>query len=273
MLCFLCIFFLIIIIIFLLIYVSLLLYLFQSTSLLIYNSPRSPYSSMNSWKYCMKTLTPIDSRCKIQPRCNWWAFVNGIAVLYTVVYRIFVENQPNKWKYIHKTWHPLGLSYMYFFIGNPSLNDIISPPMKHSSVYILWFCICSSCWQYVSDFHYHDCHGLNAGRSVDSLKKQKHSGILVARYPRIYKEIITCNPDTNLKAKPNRNTLRFRLHRYHVPVDATMISFALPISFWRRELRYQDRTDELPRSSVFFFNLLQFCQILSQIRISHRNNN
>ena len=95
-----------------LVYVSLLLYLSQPTSLLIYNSPRTPYGSMNSRKYCMKTLTHIGSWCKIQPGCNWWAFVNGIAVLYTVVYRIFVENQPNKWKYTHKTWHPLGLSYM-----------------------------------------------------------------------------------------------------------------------------------------------------------------
>ena len=134
MLCFLC-FFLIIIIIFChpancgiwntnraylrkitgirrLVYISLLLYLFQSTSLLICNSPRTPYCSMNSRKYCTKTSMHIDSWFKIQPGCNWWAFVNGIAVLYTVVYRIFVENQPNKWKYTHKTWHSLDLSYM-----------------------------------------------------------------------------------------------------------------------------------------------------------------
>ena len=102
-------------------------------------------------------------------------------------------------------------------------------PSIRQSIYV-WFCICSSCWQYVSDFQYHDCHGLNAGRSVNSLKQQRHSGILVARYPRIYKEIFICYPDTNLKAKPNRNTLRFRLHRYHVPVDVTMISIALPRS-------------------------------------------
>ena len=133
-------------------------------------------------------------------------------------------------------------------------------PSIRQSIYV-WFCICSSCWQYVSDFQYHDCHGLNAGRSVNSLKQQRHSGILVARYPRIYKEIFICYPDTNLKAKPNRNTLRFRLHRYHVPVDVTMISIALPISFWRRELRYQDRPDELPRSSVFFVH--PFTAILS----------
>ena len=113
----------------------------------------------------------------------------------------------------------------------------------------------------MSDFQYHDCHGLNAGRSVDSLKQQMHSGILVARYPRIYKEIIICDPDTNLKAKQNRNTLRFRLHRYHVPVDVTMISVALPISFWRQELRYQDRTEKLPRSSVFLVH--QFTAVLS----------
>ena len=69
---------------------------------------------------------------------------------------------------------------------------------------------------------------INTGRSADSLKEQKHSGILVARYSRIYKEIVICDPVTNLKAKPNRNTLRFRLNRYHV----TMISIALPISFW-----------------------------------------
>ena len=78
----------------------------------------------------------------------------------------------------------------------------------------------------MSDFQYHDCHGLNAGRSVDSLKQQMHSGILMVRYPRIYKEIIICDPDTNLKAKRNRNTLRFQLHRYHVPIDVTMISVA-----------------------------------------------
>ena len=109
------------------------------------------------------------------------------------------------------------------------------------------------------DFQY---HGLNAGRSVDSLKQQKHSGILVARYPRIYKEIIICDPDTNLKAKRNRNTLRFLLHRYHFfAVDVTMISVALPISFWRRELPDQDRTEELPRSSVFFVH--QFTAVLS----------
>ena len=95
-----------------LVYVSLLLYLLQSTSLLIYNSPRTPYGSMNPWKYFMKTLTHIESWCKIQPGCNWWAFVNGIVVLYTVVYRVFVEDLPNKWKYTHKTWHPLGLNYM-----------------------------------------------------------------------------------------------------------------------------------------------------------------
>ena len=133
-------------------------------------------------------------------------------------------------------------------------------PSIHQSIYV-WFRICSSCWQYVSDFQYHDCHGLNAVRSVDSLEKQEHSSILVARYPRIYKEIITWDPDTNLKAKPNRNALRFRLHRYHVPVDVTMISIALPISFWRWELRYQDRTEELPRSSVFFVH--QFTAVLS----------
>ena len=102
-------------------------------------------------------------------------------------------------------------------------------PSIHQSIYV-WFCICSSCWQYLSDFQYHDCHGLNAGMYVDSLKQQKHSGILLARYPRIYKEITICDPDTNLKAKPNRNTILFRLHRYHVPVDVTMISIALPIS-------------------------------------------
>ena len=39
-----------------------------------------------------ETLTHIDSWCKIQPGSNWWAFVNCIAVLYTVVYRVFVEN-------------------------------------------------------------------------------------------------------------------------------------------------------------------------------------
>ena len=134
-------------------------------------------------------------------------------------------------------------------------------PSIHQSIY-MWLGICSSCWQYVSDFQYHDCHGLNAWRFVDLLKQQTHSGILVARYPRIYKEIIICDPDTNLKAKPNRNTLvtfRFRLHRYHVPADVTNI--ALPISFWRRELRYQDRTEELPRSSVFFVH--QFTAVLS----------
>ena len=70
----------------------LLLNLFQSTCLLIYNSQRTAYDSMNSWKYCMKTLTHIDSWCKIQPGSNWWAFVNGISVSYTVVYRVFVEN-------------------------------------------------------------------------------------------------------------------------------------------------------------------------------------
>ena len=91
-------------------------------------------------------------------------------------------------------------------------------PSIHQSIYV-WFCICSNRWQYVSDFQYHDCHGPNARRSVDSLKQQKHSGIPVARYPRIYKEIIICVPDNNLKAKPNRNTLRFRLNRYHVPVE------------------------------------------------------
>ena len=59
-------------------------------------------------------------------------------------------------------------------------------------------------------------------------------------------------PHTNLKVKLDRNTFRFRLNRYHVPVDVTMISIALPISLWRRELRYQDRTEELPKSSEFF---------------------
>ena len=133
-------------------------------------------------------------------------------------------------------------------------------PSIHQSIYV-GFCICSSSWQYVSDLQYHDCHGLNAGRSVDSLKQQNHSGILVAQYPRICKEIIIWDADTNLKAKPNRNTLSFRLHRCHVPVDVTMISIALPISFWRRELRYQDRTEELPRSSVLFVH--QFTAVLS----------
>ena len=92
--------------------VSLLLYLFQSTSLLIYNSPRTPYGSMNSWKYSMKTLTHIDSWCKIQPGSNWWAFVNDIAVpgYYTQLYIDVSWNQPNKWKYTHKTLHPLGLN-------------------------------------------------------------------------------------------------------------------------------------------------------------------
>ena len=45
-------------------------------------------------------------------------------------------------------------------------------PSIHQSIYV-WFCICSSCWQYVSDFQYHDCYGLYAGRSVDSLLKQQ----------------------------------------------------------------------------------------------------
>ena len=74
---------------------------------------------------------------------------------------------------------------------------------------------------YMSDFSY----GPVAG--------QNDSGIVVARYPRIYKEIVICDPDTNLKAKPNRNTLRFWLHRYHVPVGVTMISIALPRSHRR----------------------------------------
>ena len=138
-------------------------------------------------------------------------------------------------------------------------------PSIHQSIYV-WFCICSSCWQYVSDFQYHDCHGLNVGRSVNSLKQQKHSGILEARHPRVYKEIIICDPDTNLKAKPNRNTLRFRLHHHHVPVDVTMISIALPISSWRGQLRYQDRTEELPRSSVFFCTSI-YC---SFVKFYHR---
>ena len=68
-----------------LVYVSLLLYLFQSTSLLIYNSPRTLYGSMNSWKYCMKTLTHIDSWCKIHPGCNWWAVVM-VLLYYTQFY-------------------------------------------------------------------------------------------------------------------------------------------------------------------------------------------
>ena len=146
-------------------------------------------------------------------------------------------------------------------------HSMISYPRRqsiHQYIYIyiyVWFCICSSCWQYVSDFQYHDCHGLNAGRSVGSVKQQKHSGVLVARYTRIYTEIIICDPDPNLKAKPNRNTLRFRLNRYHVPVDVTMISIALPISLCRRKLRYQDRTESLPRSSVFFVH--QFTAVLS----------
>ena len=92
-------------------------------------------------------------------------------------------------------------------------------PSIRQSIYV-WFCICSSCWQYVSDFQYHDCHGLNAGRSVNSLKQQRHSGILVARYPRIYKEIFICYPDTNLKAKPNRNT-------------TSLPTTSLPCSCWR----------------------------------------
>ena len=129
-------------------------------------------------------------------------------------------------------------------------------------IYIfIYVCVCDFAYVPVagnmSDVQYHDCHGLTVGR----IKQQKHSGILVARYPRIYKEIIICDPDTNLKAKPNRNTLCFRLHLYHVPVDVTMISNALPISFWRRELRYQDCTEELPRSSVFFVH--QFTAVLS----------
>ena len=75
-------------------------------------------------------------------------------------------------------------------------------PSIHQSIYVSFF-ICSSCWQYVSDFQYHDCHGLNAGRSVDSLKQRKHSGILEARYQKITKKFSLCDPDTNLKAKPN----------------------------------------------------------------------
>ena len=134
-------------------------------------------------------------------------------------------------------------------------------PSIHQSIYVSIYFAYVPVAGNMSDFQYHDCHGLNAGRSVNSLKQQMHSGILVARYPRIYKEIIICDPDTKLKAKRNRNTLRFRLHRYHVPVDVTMISVALPISFWRLELRYQDRTEELPRSSVFFVH--QFTAVLS----------
>ena len=146
-------------------------------------------------------------------------------------------------------------------MGNPSLDDIKSPPTKQPWVYIcvifhmvqlLAMCV----WLSISWLSW-----LNAGRYVGSLKQQKHSGILVARYPRIYKEIIICDPNTNLKAKPNRNTLRFQLRRYHVPVDVTMISIALPISFWRRELRYQDRTEELPRSSAIVVH--QFTAVLS----------
>ena len=129
------------------------------------------------------------------------------------------------------------------------------------SLYMCDFAYVPVAGQYVSDFQYHDCHGLNAGSSVDSLKQQKHSGILVAQYPMIFKVIIIWDPDTNLKAKPNRNTLRFRLHRYHVPVDVTVTFIALPISFWRRKLRYQDRTEELPASSVFFVH--QFTAFLS----------
>ena len=67
-------------------------------------------------------------------------------------------------------------------------------------------------------------------------------------------------PHTNLKVKPDRNTFRFWLNRYHVSVDVTMISIALPISLWRRELHYQDRTEELPRS-VFFVH--QFTAVVS----------
>ena len=287
MLCFLC-FFLIIIIIFChpvncgiwntnraylrkvtgitrLVYVSLLLYLFQSTSLLIYNSPRTPYGSMNSWyKYCMNIVWK-----------RWRILIVGakssqdaidellwmVLLFYTQLYMEFSCKINQISGNIHTKLGTL-LAWITCSISQGIHHSMISYPRLpsiHQSIYV-WFCICSSCWQYLSDFQYHDCHGLNTGRSVDSLEQQKHSGILVARYPRIYKEITICDPDTNLKAKPNRNTIRFRLHRYHVPVDVTMISIALPISSWSRELRYQDRTEELLRSSVFFVH--QFTAVL-----------
>ena len=167
---------------------------------------------MNSLKYCMKTLT--------MSFCEWYcciihSCISSFCGKVTKSVEVYTQNLAPSWPELvpHRE----------------SITQWCLPSI-HQSIYV-WFCICSSCRQYVSDFQYHDCHGLNAGRSVVSLKQQKHSGILVARYPKIY---------------PSEG--------------GDCVTKIAPKSY--QDFRY-----------FLFINLLQFCQILSQIRVSHRNNN
>ena len=120
----------------------------------------------------------------------------------------------------------------------------------------------------------HDCHGLNAGRYVDSLKQQKHSGILVARYPEFTKKLPYVTPIPTWKL----NRIETLSASDYI---VTMFLLTVPWS----PLRYQYPSEGgncvtkiAPKSyqDLWYFlyiNLLQFCQILSQIRVSHRSNN
>ena len=236
-----------------LVYVSLLLYLFQSTSLLIYNSPRTPYGSMNSWKYCMKTLTNIDSWFKIEPGCNWWAFVNGIAVkiLYTVVYRVFVENNQisgnihtnlaPSWPELHVVSHKESIAQWYHI---PGYQVFISLYMCHFAYIPVAGNVCLT-------FNIMTAMAWMLGGLSIRLSNRRTVVFLLHDIQELTKKLSCVTPI------PNRNILRFRLYRYHVPVDVTMVSIALPISFCWRELRYQDRTgyhiettNDLPIPSV-----------------------
>ena len=149
-------------------------------------------------------------------------------------------------------------------------------PSTHQSIYV-WFCICSSCWQYVSDFQYHDCHGLIAERSVDSIKQQKHrSGILVA-----WRDI----QEFTKKLSYVTPMPTWKLNRIETPSASDYIVTVFLLTLPWSPLRYQYSfeggkcvTKIAPKSYqdlryFSYINLLQFCQILSQTRVSHRNNN
>ena len=145
-------------------------------------------------------------------------------------------------------------------------------PSIHQSIYV-WFCICSSCWQYVSDFQYHDCHGLNSGRSVDSLKQQKHSGILVARQEFTKKlSCVTPIPTWKLNRIETPSASDYIITMFLLTLPWSPLRYQYPPWGWNCVTKIAPKSYQDLRYFLYI-NLLQFCQILSQIRVSHRNNN
>ena len=175
------------------------------------------------------------ARIQLTSFCEWYcciihSYISSFRGKLTKQIEVYTQNLAPSW--------PELVSHR-----NPSLNDIISPPTKHSSVYI---CVILHMFQLPAICVWLPISWL--------LWPCKTTVVFLWRDIQEFAKKLYVTPIPTWK-----------LNRVETPSASdyivTMISIALPISFWRRELRYQNRTEELPRSSVFFVH--QFTAVLS----------